>query len=232
MSTENYPTNRTRWITLLLLLLLLAASAVVLTNGHTGVAVPRKAPPANVKARVSSTQSEKVYGTDGDYSIIVTRNLFHVPATKSALPPPPIGTPPLPVTKRPPATPAGPHIAYTGMVELPYGVYFLLENIDTNESVYTAIGGKAFDYSVMEGNAEAVVLDKQGVKLTLKAGENKPEPPPSASKSDKPAENGAAPKSPTNTQPAPSSSGPSPATSKPGGEGQPIPTKMMIRSGG
>lgn len=122
-----------------------------------------------------------------DYALIATRNLFQPPTVASTEPAPvstdtPVAPPPVfsftPSTPEPTqGTPdtGSPHLAYTGMVELPSGRYALLENLDSKESIYARIGSAAFGCTVVDATSNTVTLEQNGDLVTLNFGANKAE---------------------------------------------------------
>lgn len=139
--------------------------------------------PARIEHNTTSTST-----LAHDYALIAKRNLFQpstvastisVPVStelpKPTAPSTPVFTftPSTPVSGEPSITP--PHLAYTGMVELPSGHYALLENLDTKESIYARIGSTAFGYTVVDATSNTVSLEQNGDLVTLNFGANKAE---------------------------------------------------------
>jgi hypothetical protein len=71
-------------------------------------------------------------------------------------------------------------IAFTGVVDTPMGRQALLENLSSNESRYTPVGGSAFGYRVVNIAERMVMLEKNGMPIALGIGENKSDIDPAA----------------------------------------------------
>lgn len=188
MSVKNI-SPRAAFFSIVILLALMAGTVALVFKmlnggGNSGAdGSPRK---PGIAQRKDDAQVDASIAAGDDYSIIVKRNLFQAAAPKltAALSvvgkptdPPVFSFTTTPVMNSTPVVPtnAGPHLAYTGMVELPDGAYALLENLDSQQSQYVKIGEAAFGYKVVEATTLTVTLEQHGDRTMLNLGANKKE---------------------------------------------------------
>lgn len=193
-----------RTITLSIALFVLATSGVVVAvvvktmPGSATAGIVKSMRYVNGPAAAASTPAAAAAANPAvngqDYSVIVSRNLFHPLETTITVAPP--VKPMLPVKVTPikvstpifssvtrVAQPQVPELAYTGIVDVGGVQYALLERLEDQRAQYTRVGGSAFGYTLVALAEQAATLQANGTTMVLNIGANKQEEaitPPSA----------------------------------------------------